>query len=336
MGETKVLQVSAQNPDSQIIEEAARILQEGGLVCFPTETVYGLGADALNPEAVRKVFAAKGRPPDNPLIVHIATDQQLLDIADVVPEKGNALAEVFWPGPLTLVMKRTILISDLVTAGLDTVAVRMPNHPVTLGLIRTFDAGVVGPSANISGKPSPTDAAHVLEDLRGKVDLILDAGPTEIGLESTVIDVTLDPPAILRTGGLTRERIEEVIGPVQVSGSAADLQRSPGTRHRHYSPRAQVILVAEGDELALTHLLKAHRQSGRKVACIAHSHSLSKLESGEFFRMLPSSADFFARYLYRTLRELDALGVEVIIVESIPEIGLGAAVMDRLRRAAAS
>lgn len=334
MIETKVLKVSAAHPDSEIIQQAAKILQSGGLVCFPTETVYGLGADALNPEAVRKVFTAKGRPSDNPLIVHIASETQLFDVADEIPEKGKALAGAYWPGPLTLVMKRTILISDLVTAGLDTVAVRMPNHPVTLELIRTFDAGVVGPSANTSGKPSPTDATHVLEDLRGRVDLVLDAGPTEIGVESTVVDVTIDPPVILRMGGLTRERIEEVVGVVHVQGSGVDVRRSPGTRHRHYSPRAKLIVIPEGDEQVLKEQLMAHRQTGKKVGCIAHSHALSKIETGQFFRVLPSSVELFTRYFFRTLRELDALNLDVIIVESIPEIGLGAAVMDRLKRAA--
>lgn len=336
MTETRLLHVTADGPNPNVIDEAVKVLRAGGIVSFPTETVYGLGADALNAEAVRKVFEIKGRPSDNPLIVHIASDQQLYDIADEIPEKGKILAQAFWPGPLTLVMKRTILISDLVTAGLDTVAIRMPNHPVTLELIRSFDAGLVGPSANLSGRPSPTTAGHVLEDLNRKIDMILDAGPTHIGVESTVIDVTVDPPVILRAGGLSRERIIEMIGPLQADDGSADLRRSPGTRHRHYSPRARVILVEQGDVERLKELLQRHRQEGKRVGCIAHSPNVATLESGEFFRVLPSDVDLFARYFFRTVRELDLLGIDLMIVESIDEVGLGAAVMDRLRWASAA
>jgi L-threonylcarbamoyladenylate synthase len=303
-------------------------------VAFPTETVYGLGADVLNLDAVRKVFSVKGRPPDNPLIVHVAGTQMLDDVVDEIPDKGKILGEAFWPGPLTLVMKRTILVSDLVTAGLDTVAVRMPDHPIALALIRAFGEGIVGPSANLSGKPSPTTAQHVYDDLRGQIELILDAGQTTIGMESTVVDVTADPPVILRLGGLTRERIEEVIGQVETDTSGERSNRSPGTRHRHYAPRAKVLLVRQDDQAAFAAILQEERQAGKKVGCIVHSSMLAKLESGEFHRVLPSSIDFFARHLFRTLRELDAMRVDVIVVEGVHEGGLGATVMDRLRRAA--
>ncbi|MBF8295573.1 MAG: Threonylcarbamoyl-AMP synthase [Bacteroidetes bacterium] len=333
MTETKILPVSPEALDAEIITQAADVLRRGGLVAFPTETVYGLGADVLNLEAVKKVFDVKGRPPDNPLIVHVAGTKQLDDIVDEIPDKAKTLGEAFWPGPLTLVMKRTILVSDLVTAGLDTVAVRMPDHPVALALIRALGEGIVGPSANLSGKPSPTTAQHVYDDLRGQIEVILDSGQTTIGMESTVVDVTVDPPVILRLGGLTRERIEEVIGPVETDSTGDRSRRSPGTLHRHYAPKAQVLLVRHGDPAAFAALLQDQRQAGRKVGSIVHSALLAKLESGEFYRVLPSSIDIFARHLFRTLRELDAMRVEVIVVEGVEEDGLGATVMDRLRRA---
>ena len=326
--------MSPTDPDPEAIEQAATVLRKGGLVAFPTETVYGLGADVLNLDAIKRVFEAKGRPSDNPLIVHVAGTKQLDDIVDEIPDKGKILGEAFWPGPLTLVMKRTILVSDLVTSGLDTVAVRMPGHPVALTLIRAFGEGIVGPSANLSGKPSPTAASHVYDDLRGHVDLILDAGPTVIGLESTVVDVTVDPPVILRLGGLTRERIEEAIGSVETDTSGEHGVRSPGTRHRHYAPRAQVILARMGDATAFSAVLREQRQLGKHVGCIVHSQLLSHLESGDFYRVLPSSMEIFGRYLFRTLRELDALRVDVIVIEGVEEHGLGATIMDRLHRAA--
>ncbi len=319
-----------------MIEAAAEILHAGGLVAFPTETVYGLAADALNETAVKKVFGAKGRPSDNPLIVHVSNSDQLFDLVDEMPEKGEVLAKKFWPGPLTLIVKRTFLVPDIVTANLDTVAVRMPKHPVALALIGKLDRGIVGPSANLSGRPSPTTAAHVIADLAGRIDLVLDAGPTEIGVESTVVDVTIDPPVILRFGGLPKEKIEDTIGPTQVSEVEELLRRSPGTRHRHYAPRAKIILVEEGNRHEFARLLKLHRQQGKKVAGIVHSSSLVNLERGEFFRALPSSVDFFARMLFRLLREMDELGVELLLIESVKEEGLGAAIMDRLRRAASN
>ena len=334
MIDTTILHISPTDPDPEAIRQSAEVLRRGGLVAFPTETVYGLGADVLNLDAVRKVFEAKGRPPDNPLIVHIATSKQLDDIVDEIPEQGKLLANAFWPGPLTLVMKRTILISDLVTANLDTVAVRMPNHPVPLAMIQALGEGIVGPSANLSGRPSPTTGQHVYDDLRGRVDLILDAGPTAIGLESTVVDVTVEPPTILRLGGLTKERIEELIGTVGVGAGRGFEKRSPGTRHRHYAPRAKVFLAKSGDADAFAALLQVQRQLGKKVGCIVNSPLLAKLESGDYYRVLPSSLEILARHLFRTLRELDGLGLDVIIVEGVEEQGLGATIMDRLRRAA--
>ena len=335
--ETRVVQISAESPDPTTIREAAHIIRTGGLVCFPTETVYGLGADALSERAVQRVFSAKGRPSDNPLIVHIADPRHIFDLADEnLSFNAEILAKTFWPGPLTLVMRRTILVPDAVTAGLDTVAIRMPDHRVALALINEVGSGIVGPSANLSGRPSPTLASDIVEDLRGRVDMILDAGPTRIGVESTVVDVTTDPPMILRLGGLPLNEIQEAIGPVAHGYAESHLQRSPGTRHRHYAPDARVVLIEKGDADQMARVLRELRQKGNVVGCIVHSPRLATVETGQFIRVLPENTDLVARYLFRTLRELDRAGVDVILVEGVSEEGLGAAVMDRIRKAVAA
>ena len=335
MTETRVVQVTPDYPDPTTIQAAARVIRSGGLVCFPTETVYGLGADALSEKAVQRVFAAKGRPADNPLIVHIADPRQIFDLADEnLSFNAETLAKTFWPGPLTLVMRRTILVPDAVTAGLETVAIRMPDHRVALALINEIGSGIVGPSANLSGRPSPTLASDVAEDLRGRVEMILDAGPTAIGIESTVVDVTIDPPAILRLGALPKKDIEDAIGPVALGSGDDLLRRSPGTRHRHYAPDARVVLVEEANPEQMSRVLGELRQRGNEVGCIVHSPQLATVETGQFFCVLPGNTDMVARYLFRTLRELDRRGVDVILVEEVSEEGLGSAVMDRLRKAA--
>jgi L-threonylcarbamoyladenylate synthase len=334
MLDTVVLPINPETPEHDLLQHAVEVLKRGGLVAFPTETVYGLGADVLEASAVQKVFAAKRRPSDNPLIVHIAHQDQLFDLVDEMPENGAILAQRFWPGPLTLVVKRTFIVPDVVTAGLDTVAVRMPAHPVALRLIAEFNGGIVGPSANLSGRPSPTTARHVLDDLRGTVDCVLDAGPTQIGVESTVLDVTVIPPVLLRRGGLDVRHIESVIGEVQTAADSGRLSRSPGTRHRHYAPRARVIVVEEGDVTSFVHTIQELRQRGKRVGSIVHSQEFSSIERSEFVRALPNSLELVARHLYRMLREMDDLGVDCVVVESVREEGLGSAIMDRLRRAA--
>lgn len=336
MPETKVLTVSPESIDPANIAQAVEVLKRGGLVAFPTETVYGLGADALNAQAVEKVFDAKGRPADNPLIVHISKDDHLFDIVDEMPNIGSKLAKQFWPGPLTLVVKRTFLVPDNVAAHLDTVAVRMPKHPVALALIEAFGGGVVAPSANLSTRPSPTTAQHVLNDLRGKVDIILDAGPTPIGVESTVVDITTDPPLVLRPGGLPIEEIAKMVSRIQVAVEIESLMRSPGTRHRHYAPSAQVVLVEEGDQSAYAEAIQTYRQQGKNVGAIVHSPALSNLERSQFVRALPNEPRLIAQQIYSLLREMDELGLQVVVVEGMPETGIGAAVMNRLKRAAES
>jgi L-threonylcarbamoyladenylate synthase len=334
MPTTKIIQLSTEHPDADKIQYAVEVLHAGGLVAFPTETVYGLGADALNAGAVQKVFKAKGRPSDNPLIVHIASLENVQQFTASVSEKGLQLARRFWPGPLTLVFQRKINVPDDVTAGLETVALRVPDHPVTLELLRQFKGGIVGPSANISGKPSPTSAEHVYNDLNGKIDLIIDAGSTTIGVESTVLDVTVDPPVILRIGGLSREDIEKEIGEVRRTDEKELLRRSPGTRHRHYAPNARVILFAEADEEKFRQFIQQNKEQQKKVGSITYSKVLAGIEQSSFHVIIESSIEHVARNLFRALRELDRQKVDVILVESVEEKGLGAAVMDRLRKAA--
>jgi L-threonylcarbamoyladenylate synthase len=329
---TTVIKTSDIESFEDKLHRAADILRSGGLVAFPTETVYGLGADAFNEEAVRRVYRVKGRPEDNPLIVHIASLQNAELFAEEIPPKGRMLAEIFWPGPLTLVMSGKKKIPSVVTAGLSTVALRVPKNAATLRLLELFCGGIVGPSANLSGKPSPTEAGHVLNDLDGSIDVLIDDGRTNIGIESTVLDVTFDPPVLLRKGGLSKEDIQKVIGRIELTGNGSVLGRSPGTRHRHYAPKAQLILVKESDSDNFRHLYEDLRSREKKVAAITHSIRLS--EPSLLTRFMDHSAEEYARNIFRFLRECDILGVDVILVEEIEDHGIGAAVMDRLRRAA--
>ncbi len=323
------------------IARAATVIRAGGLVAFPTETVYGLGADALNEDAVRRIFLAKERPADDPLIVHIVHAQQLTQLARQIPQRAWDLAEKFWPGPLTLVLPKTDRVPAVTTGGLDTVAVRMPSHPVAKRLIELSGVPIAAPSANRFGRPSPTTAQHVWEDLAGRIELILDGGPTPIGVESTVLDLTQDPPMVLRPGGITLEELRAVLGDVRILSSSAseEAKRSPGTRYRHYAPRARVLLVEQGMVEAVLEGL-----SGKRVGVLVwgpHPSLPSPVRKGGrgaggeglIVIQMPQSLRAYARRLFAVLRELDAQGVEVIVVEKLEERGLGRAIMDRLRRA---
>lgn len=329
---TLVLKLDAEHPQADAIERAASIIRSGGLVAFPTETVYGLGADAMNERAIRRIFEAKGRPADNPLIVHIC-DRAMLDVVtNDVGAKSEALIAVFWPGPLTLVLNRRPEVPDSLSAGLATVAVRMPRSPIALELIRQAERPIAAPSANLSGRPSPTTAAHVAGDLEGRVDLILDAGATNIGIESTVLDMTSESPMILRPGWVTREQLMDTIGRVDLAETDEALKRSPGTRHRHYSPSARVVLVDRASTEFVERLCRDFLQEG-SVGFIGHTRVA--IDNPRFCAiLLESAADEYARSIYSALRELDERGASVIVVEGISEHGEGAAVMDRLRRAA--
>lgn len=328
---TQVLELDPERPQQEAIELAASIIRNGGLVAFPTETVYGLGADAVNENAVRKIFEAKSRPADNPCIVHVDSRDMLDRVAGNVGAKAERLIHKFWPGPLTLVLERKPEVAPSVSAGLSTVAVRMPGNRIALDLIRAARTPVAAPSANASGRPSPTTAAHVLEDLCGRIDLILDGGTTKIGIESTVLDVTTDPPVILRPGWITREILSEAIGPIELAISDEESRRSPGTRHRHYSPRARVILIEHGSRDFIEQVCKDHLNQGA-VGFIGHT-AVAINDTSFFSIHLGPRADDYAHSIYAALREVDRQNPRVIVVEGISDAGEGAAVMDRLRRA---
>jgi len=317
------------------IARAAQIIRSGGLVAFPTETVYGLGADALNEDAVRKIFIAKERPFDDPLIVHIAAAQQLLLLARHIPQRAWELVKKFWPGPLTLVLPKTERVPAVTTGGLETVAVRMPGHPIARQLIELSGCPIAAPSANRFGRPSPTTAQHVLEDLDGRIELILDGGPTPIGVESTVLDLTQDPPMILRPGGVTLEVLQEILGEVRLLSSAKSeaAKRSPGTRWRHYAPRAQLVLAEPAE---LEQIVRELLKDGKRVGVMISQGRLPCSPDRLSVIHMPSDLSEYARLLFRVLRELDAHGVDVIVVEAVEEHGLGRAIMDRLRKACQS
>ena len=326
------------------IRIAADFIKKGGLVAFPTETVYGLGANALNPKAVLALFEAKKRPLDNPPIVHVGNAEDVYRLTKEVPTKAERLMHKFWPGPLTLIFNRSEIVPDVTVAGLDTIAIRMPNHNVALALIRESNCSIAAPSANLAGKPSPTMAEHVLDDLNGKIDAVLDAGPTRIGVESTVLDMTVDPPQILRPGGTPYEVLKKILGKVDlhpVAVAEKELQvekvRSPGVRHKHYAPNADVIVV-EGEVSAVMEkvkeLVKFYKQKGIKVGVLATDETAGYYKA-DVVKSLGSRSDLasVAKNLFRLLREFDLDGVDVIIAEGVPTEGLGLAVMNRLRKA---
>jgi L-threonylcarbamoyladenylate synthase len=344
MKKTLVLKVSPLRPDMKKIRLAARFIREGGLVSFPTETVYGLGANALNTEAVLALFKAKMRPLDNPPIVHVGNLEDVYKLAKKVPERAKFLMKKFWPGPLTMIFYRSDIVPEVTVAHLDTIAVRMPNHPVALKLIKESGCPIAAPSANLAGRPSPTTAQHVLEDLNGRIDVILDAGPTSIGVESTVLDLTVDPPQILRPGGLTYEALNEVLGKVTLHPVAiaqeelpVNRARSPGMKHKHYAPKAELIVVEGEPSLVASKIMElagSLKKVGCKIGVLAASETVGvyKADVVKCFGSRDNLA-VVANNLFRLLREFDLEGVDVIISEGVPAKGLGLAVMNRLRKA---
>ncbi len=343
---THVISINAQQPAAPIIAEAAAIIQAGGLVAFPTETVYGLGANALNEAAVQRIYSAKGRPANNPLIVHIATHEQLAAVAMNVPDVADPLIAAFWPGALTLVLERHAQLPDSVSLGRTTVAVRMPSHPVAQALLHAAGMPIVAPSANRFTRPSGTSAQHVYDDLAGHVDLILDAGPTPIGLESTVLDLTVSPPLVLRPGGITLEALQTVIPTIQQRHHHIEMDdqaarpASPGMLTKHYSPNATVLLFT-GPFDAVTDQMQAtaHEQlaDGKTVGILTTDEDqafFSDLDATVL--SLGSQTDLaqIGRNLFAALRELDTRHVDVILVRQFAAEGLGVSIADRLLRAA--
>jgi L-threonylcarbamoyladenylate synthase len=346
MKRTLLLKVNSQKPETEKVQTAAAFIKKGGLVAFPTETVYGLGADALNPKAVLALFEAKKRPLDNPPIVHVENIDDVYKLATKVPPQAEKLIREFWPGPLTLVLKRAETVPKVTVAGLDTVAIRMPRHNVALALIKESRCPIAAPSANLAGKPSPTSAKHVLDDLDGKIDAILDGGFTCIGVESTVVDMSVNPPMVLRPGGTPFEALRMAIGEVKLHPfvvAEAELPlgaaRSPGMRHKHYAPNAKVILV-EGSIAEVTAKVKeltaSYRLEACKVGVLATDETITQ-HKADVVKSLGSRFNLavIAQNLFRLLREFDAEGVDVVIAEGVPAEGLGLAVMNRLRKASA-
>lgn len=317
-------------------QQAVGILTSGGVVAFPTETVYGLGALATNEQAVQKIFEAKGRPSDNPLIVHIGRQAEVVDYAAHITEDAKKLMTAFWPGPLTLVFDKIPgVIAPNVTPGVDTVGIRMPDHPVALGLLRALGGPLAAPSANRSGKPSPTDAEHVYEDLKGLIPLILDGGQTGIGVESTVLDMTTSPPSILRPGGTTQEMIEALIGPVHAGSKNPREQapRSPGMKYMHYAPEAPLYVIAS-DVIAIREAVEALHAEGKRVAIIGPDE-LDIPAADWYFAVGPrNNNEAMASHLYKALRQCDLTEADLILAVETDLSGVGAAVMNRLTKAA--
>ncbi len=333
---TFVVRVNSRAPQKKFILTAAEVLRRGGLVAFPTETVYGLGADALNADAVKQIFLAKGRPRDNPIIVHVASASDLERLTQSVPEEASRLMDRFWPGPLTLILPKSANVPEGVTGGLDTVAVRMPQNRIALALIRALGHPIAAPSANLSGRPSATTAGHVLHDFAGKIDMVLDGGPVAVGVESTVLDLSRRPPAILRPGAVTPEDLAPFLARVVMGRRGAGSRRSPGTRYRHYSPRARVTLADAGDQGAIARLVDRYHGGDRKVAVVVTGARFDYSGTARpIVRLMPRDLDEYARRIFAVLRELDELAVDEIIIEKTEEKGIGMAIMDRLKRAAA-
>ena len=329
------------DPDLMVL--AGSIIRSGGLVAFPTETVYGLGGNALDPEASRRIYAAKGRPSDNPLIVHIADLGSLNRIVSRIPDSALALADAFWPGPLTMILPRSSEVPPETTGGLDTVAVRMPSHPAALELIRRSGGYIAAPSANTSGRPSPTRAQHVYDDLNGRIDMIIDGGPVGIGIESTIIDLTEEVPMVLRPGFISIDMLRAVVGEVRMDpGLRADdpsfRPKAPGMKYRHYAPKASLIIV-EGEENAvrarIEELAREAEENGGLAGIIATDEDASSYTHG-IVRSAGTRSDeiTISRTLFGILREFDDLHVSVIYSEAFDTPQLGTAIMNRLLKAA--
>lgn len=336
--ETKILKIASiyENPDE--LQQAADILAQGGLVAFPTETVYGLGADGLNEEAVQAIYKAKGRPSDNPLILHICDTEMLSLLAREVPEEAVRLGLEFWPGPLTIVLPKTDSVPDIVSGGLDTVAVRFPNHLIARELIRRSGKPIAAPSANLSGSPSPTTAQHCINDLMGRVEAIIDGGSCGVGLESTVISLAGKVPTVLRPGGITVEQLKKVLGTVQVDPAViqpveeGQKVASPGMKYKHYAPKARVVLVDGGQEAFVSYV---NERNDNGVFALCFAEDFSKLQTPAVCYGGQENPEEQARGLFSALRQLDDLGARLVFAHCPAKDGVGLAVYNRLLRAAA-
>lgn len=333
---TEIIKMTKDNPDFESLAKAAKALADGALVAIPTETVYGLGANAFIPESVKEIFEVKGRPQDNPLIVHIDNLDMLSGVVSEVPQKAIKVMEKFWPGPLTIVMKKHPELPTEVTAGLDTVAVRMPSHKIARFFISLAGVPVVAPSANTSGRPSPTKAVHVAEDFNGKIPYIIDGGSSDIGLESTVLDLTGDIPQVLRPGGVSIEELRDVLGEVEYDkGIIKDgvAPKSPGMKYTHYAPKAEMYIVEgknSGEKIA--ELIKEHKCENKKIGVISMSER--EYDADSVIR-LSSDPKVYASAMFDALRQFDSLGMDMIFAETFCETdGIKAAIKNRIYKSA--
>lgn len=340
---TKIIQLDEEHIDQAAMEEAGRVICAGGLVAFPTETVYGLGGDALNAASSGRIYAAKGRPSDNPLIVHIADMDGLEKITAQVPEIALRLAERFWPGPLTMIFKKADCVPYATTGGLDTVAVRMPSNKIARELIRTSGRYIAAPSANLSGRPSPTDAKHVIQDLYGRVDMILDGGESDIGLESTIIDLSGERPVILRPGYITEEMLGELIAGIETDKGILDMNsdiapKAPGMKYRHYAPKGSLAIVEGEQEQVTAYIncrLEEHKAEGKRTGVIATNETAAGYWA-DSVKSVGKRGDesAIAKHLFRILREFDDEEIQIIYAEAFESTGVGCAIMNRLLKAA--
>lgn len=339
----KTIIAKADEKQADIFSKAGQILKAGGLVAFPTETVYGLGGDALSPLAAGKIYAAKGRPSDNPLIVHVADTESVYELAAEVSRQARLLMEAFWPGPLTIIFKKKPIVPDATTGGLDTVAIRMPSHPTALKLIQESGVYIAAPSANLSGRPSPTTAEHVIEDMDSRIDMILDGGPVGIGIESTIVDMTGDVPTILRPGFISGEMIQKILGTVQMdpaleSVDASVRPKAPGMKYTHYAPKGELTIVEGKIEAVTTKInaLTAEKEAaGHTVAVICDIENQAFYNCKNVLGAGSKKHDItVSSALYRLLRECDDLGAAYIYSESFRDGDMGYAIMNRLMKAA--
>lgn len=343
---TKIVSVDEKKIDTEVLREAGEIIKKGGLVAFPTETVYGLGGDALNEESSERIYRAKGRPSDNPLIVHICRMEDLAPIVERVPDTARRLADAFWPGPLTMILPKSDKVPRTTTGGLDTVAVRMPMHETALAFIEAAGGYVAAPSANRSGRPSPTLAKYVAEDMDGRIEMIIDGGEIQLGLESTIVDLTEEIPVILRPGCITKEMLEDILGEIRVDRAILDSgsgqpPRAPGMKYRHYAPKGELTIIGGRPERVVEEInrrTQAMKEKGEKVGVIGTDDTVGQYRADSVKSAGNRKEEMtIAKALYRILREFDEEGVTVIYSESFDaseEDGIGQAIMNRLLKAA--
>ena len=341
--ETKVAIIKDINKDIKFIEEAGAIIRDGGTVAFPTETVYGLGANALDEEAVKKIFIAKGRPQDNPLIVHVCS-KNISELVKEVPEVAQRMIDKFWPGPLTIILEKNDIIPNMTSANLNTVGIRMPSSEIALKLIELSKRPIAAPSANISGRPSPTEVERCIEDLNGKVDYIIGGESSDIGVESTIIDCTVNPPLVLRPGGITLEMLKEIDSNIEIDSALKSKPtenfkpKAPGMKYRHYAPKAHLKIIRGKNEKTIeiiNEILENYIEKGNDVAILTTDENLNKFNSGKVISLgSENNLNEIAKNLFETLRKCDDLGVQHILCQGFEEKGVGLAIMNRLNKAA--